>query len=127
MDKIGKLVNPSCDNVFEHDNTFPIQFCPVCGSEHLTGQGRKQPLFNCKESWLIICYNCGWELELFITKQGKKKFKFRQDSANCHKCHEFYDGGSKTLTDHLKKLINFITKDKNNLMVDNDIDRLQCG
>jgi len=83
--KIEKMYNPSVSKDFEFDIDFPIQFCPVCGSEHTTGQGREEPLFK-TESWLIRCNTCKWEIELFIIKRGKKKFQFRFDSVDCKQC-----------------------------------------
>ena len=83
--KIWKMFNPSINEEFEFDKYFPIQFCPVCGSEHSTGQGKENPLFNF-ESWLIRCNTCGWEFEVFIIKRGKKRFKFRFDSVDCKQC-----------------------------------------
>ena len=110
--KIGKIVNPSCSSEFEYDDTFPVQFCPVCGSEHLVSEGREQPLFNCNESWLIRCNTCNWAMEVFIIKKGKKKFKFRQDSVNCKKCQDFYNYKPKrSLVDRLKEMTELAAKD----------------
>lgn len=127
MRKINKMFNPSCDNVFEFDKDFPLQFCPICGSEHLIGEGREQPLFNCKESWIIRCNTCNWVMEVFTIKKGKSKFKFRQDSVNCKKCHDFYDYEPKPkgLTNKLKRLIGLVPK--NWMPPVSDETRLQCG
>lgn len=128
--KVTKLSNPSCSNVFEFDKTFPVQFCPVCGSEHLVTQGREQPLLNCNESWLIRCNTCNWEMEVFVITKGKKKFKFRQDSVNCKKCHDFYNYKPKrSLADRLKEMIGLADKDAKSWVHSPDYDetRLQCG
>lgn len=130
MSKSSKLANPSISNVFEYDDTFPVQFCPICGSEHLVSGGREQPLLNCKESWLIRCNTCNWEMEVFIIKKGRKKFKFRQDSVNCKRCKDFYDYRPKrSLTDRLKKLADIIARNTDDWILPPDYDytRLQCG
>ena len=122
MNKINKMVNPSVVNVFEYDNTFPIQFCPVCGSENLTSSGREEPLFSCKESWIIRCDNCNWEMEVFVIKKGKKKFKFRHDY------QEFYNPKPEGLTNKLRRLAEIIARDKGDwTLPPDDETRLQCG
>lgn len=107
-----QIDNYCTSNAFEYDDTFPLQFCPVCGSEHLASAGREQPLFSCKESWLIRCDTCNWEMEVFILKKGRKKFKFRQDSANCKECQNFRNYKPKrSLTDCLKEILKLADKD----------------
>ena len=72
----------------EFDKDFCITFCPVCGSDHLTGYGKNNPLLNGKNSWQMECNTCGWEFEIFILKENGKPKKFRFDDDECRKCNK---------------------------------------
>ena len=55
-----------------------VDFCPLCGSYHLGSFGFHDELFG-KDRQDISCGNCGWRFIIFVEKEGKRRFKLRQD------------------------------------------------
>lgn len=72
---------------FKFDEDFPIQFCPVCGSDDTTCSGNFDYLCK-KRTWNMYCNNCHWNIFMHLLKKGKIKFKVRADAINCKVCQK---------------------------------------
>jgi hypothetical protein len=76
------------DKYYEIDEDFHVTFCPVCGSNDINAYGKANPLMGNCHSWGTRCCRCGWEFEIFILKEGRRKVKVRFDSRDCKICQK---------------------------------------
>jgi hypothetical protein len=69
------------------DESFPIQFCPICGSDHITSSGYDDSILKVHR---INCYcnTCRWEFEVFILNKGRFETQIRFDQKKCKICQE---------------------------------------
>lgn len=71
------------------DKDFPIEFCPVCGSDDIQTSGKT----NKKETWEVFCNQCGWGVKIIILRKWfsditGEDFKFRLDKKDCKECRK---------------------------------------
>ena len=70
---------------FKFDEDFYWTFCPVCGSDDITGSGEFDELLG-KDRVSIKCNNCEWTFTLFVNHRGKNNFEVRKDMIDCEIC-----------------------------------------